>query len=97
MLRRSAPTPHVLEALTHAYRITGSTTYLQIAVRQFAALVEGGAGGVRSRAKFRDSSGAVVQGRGPARSFADTYTSLLLFAGAAAPLGLLDWYEYPGA
>jgi hypothetical protein len=27
--------------------------------------------------------------------FADKYTSILLFAGEAASLGLLDWYEYP--
>ncbi len=93
-LQRSAPTPHALEALTYAYRITGNVEYLRIAVRHFAALTASpveGAGGV----KRIDPSGAVVAGNGGARIFADKYTSLLIFAAEAAPLGLLDWYAYP--
>jgi len=92
-LRRTAPTYHLLEALTHAYRITGDAKYLKIATRQFAAA------GVetfsRERPKYADDSGAVIDGEGGGRPFADKYTSLLLYAGAATPLGLLDWYEYP--
>ncbi len=93
-LQRSAPTPHALEALTYAYRITGDVEYLRIATRHFAALVANpveGAGGV----KRIDPSGAVVTGSGGGRIFADKYTSLLIFAAEAAPLGLLDWYKYP--
>ncbi|MEZ4621448.1 MAG: hypothetical protein R2867_38930 [Caldilineaceae bacterium] len=93
-LQRSAPTPHALEALTYAYRITGNLAYMRIAVRHFAALTANpvdGAGGV----KRIDPSGAVVAGNGGARIFADKYTSLLIFAAEAAPLGLLDWYGYP--
>ncbi len=93
-LQRSAPTPHALEALTHAYRVTGNDEYMRIAVRHFAALAAtpvDGAGGV----KRIDPSGAVVTGNGGARIFADKYTSLLIFASTAAPLGLLDWYAYP--
>ena len=93
-LQRSAPTPHALEALTHAYRITGKKSYLEIATRQFAALMqrplETAGGG-----KYLDTSGAVIQGQGGGRIFADKYSSILLFASEAAPLGLLDWYEYP--
>jgi hypothetical protein len=37
----------------------------------------------------------VVAGNGGARIFADKYTSLLIFAAEATPLGLLDWYGYP--
>jgi hypothetical protein len=33
-------------------------------------------------------------GHGSGRSFENRYISLVLFAGAAAPLGLLGWYEY---
>lgn len=92
-LRRTAPTYHLLEALTHAYRITGDARYLKIATRQFAAAgVETFA---RERPKYADDSGAVIDGEGGGRPFADKYTSLLLYAGAATPLGLLDWYEYP--
>ncbi|MCC6458227.1 MAG: hypothetical protein IT328_24960 [Caldilineaceae bacterium] len=93
-LQRTAPTPHALEALTHAYRITNDDRYLRIAARQFAALAEQpiGAG---PAAKYLDASGAVIAGRGGGRIFADKYISILLFAGAASPAGLLDWYEYP--
>jgi hypothetical protein len=93
-LRIFAPTAHAIEALTHAYRCTGEARYLKIAARQFAAL-EGlpiSAGGGR---KYIDASGAVVRGEGNGRAFAEKYTSLMLFAGEAGPLGLLDWYEYP--
>jgi hypothetical protein len=92
-LRRTAPTYHLLEALTHTYRITGEDHYLKMAARQFAAMGEDV--GVRRRAKYADSSGAVIDGEGGGRIFADKYASILLFAGTATPLGLLDWYEYP--
>ncbi|MBN1814571.1 MAG: hypothetical protein JXA14_22215, partial [Anaerolineae bacterium] len=92
-LRRAAWTYHLLEALTHAYRLTGDAGYLKIATRHFAAMdfsID-----VQRRAKYLDDSGAVVAGDGRARFFADRYASLVLYAGAATPLGLLDWYEYP--
>ena len=92
-LRRTAPTYHLLEALTHTYRITGDDRYLKMAVRQFAAM--GDDVGVQRRAKYVDSSGAVIDGEGGGRIFADKYISVLLFAGAVTPLGMLDWYEYP--
>ncbi|MCJ7548585.1 MAG: hypothetical protein MUQ30_02765, partial [Anaerolineae bacterium] len=92
-LRRTAPTYHLLEALTHTYRITGDDRYLKMAVRQFAAM--GDDVGVQRRAKYVDSSGAVIDGEGGGRIFADKYISVLLFAGAATPLGMLDWYDYP--
>ncbi len=93
-LQTTAPTPHVLEALTYAWRITGDERYLRVAANTFAALtanLEGRQGGP----KFADPSGAVIAGVGGGRIFADKYTSLILYAAAAAPLGLLDWYEYP--
>jgi hypothetical protein len=37
----------------------------------------------------------VISGEGGGRNFADRYTSILLYAGAATPRGLLGWYEYP--
>jgi hypothetical protein len=95
-LRRNAPTAHALEALTYAYRLTHDDRYLKVAARQFAALMEqpiGAEGG----AKYGDLSGAVIRGKGGGRIFADKYTSILLFAGEAARLGLLDWYKYPFA
>ena len=92
-LRRTAPTYHLLEALTHAYRITGDAKYLKVATRQFAAMDFSST--VQPRAKYLDDSGAVIADEGRGRSFADRYTSLLVYAGAATPLGLLDWYEYP--
>jgi hypothetical protein len=48
-----------------------------------------------ARAKYLDDSGAVISGQGGGRIFATLYTSLLVFAAEATPLGLLDWYEYP--
>ena len=93
-LQTTAPTPHALEALTYAWRISGDERYLRVATNTFAALManlEGKEGGP----KFADPSGAVIDGVGGGRIFADKYTSLILYAGAAAPLGLLDWYEYP--
>jgi hypothetical protein len=93
-LRHSAPTPHFLEALTHAYRITGDAEYLKIATRSFAAL-SGQSTVATHTAKFVDDSGAVISGVGGGRIFASTYPSVRLYAGAAAPEGLLDWYEYP--
>jgi hypothetical protein len=92
-LRRSAATFHLLEALTHAYRITGDEEYLKVATRHFAAAdltID-----VQRRPKYLDDSGAVIANEGRGRFFADRYTSLVLYAGAATPLGLLDWYEYP--
>jgi hypothetical protein len=92
-LRRTAPTYHLLEALTYTYRITGDEHYLKVATRQFAAMSQ--ETGTRARPKFADDSGAVIDGEGGGRIFADKYTSLLLYAGAATSAGMLDWYEYP--
>ena len=95
-LKEPHATPHILESLTYAYRITGQEHYLKMATRQFAlmaseeyAVVGGG--------KVVDSSGAVLDTRGWFWSclFAEGYTSHLLYAGAATPKGMLDWYEYP--
>ena len=93
-LQTSAPTPHVLEALTYAWRISGDERYLQVATNTFAALMAN-LEGKENSPKFADPSGAVIDGVGGGRIFADKYTSLILYAGAATPLGLLDWYEYP--
>lgn len=93
-LRRQAPTAHALEALTHAWRITGDARYLKIAARQFMALVESPIASDGGK-KYVDGSGAVIKGVGGGRIFADKYISILLYAGAASSLGLLDWYEYP--
>jgi hypothetical protein len=92
-LRRSAATFHLLEALTHAYRITGDEEYLKIATRHFAAMdfsID-----VQRCPKYLDDSGAVIANDGRGRFFADRYTSIVLYAGIVTPLGLLDWYEYP--
>ena len=93
-LRREAPTAHALEALTHAWCITDDERYLKVAARQFMALVERPIGADGGK-KYVDSGGAVIKGIGGGRIFADKYVSILLYAGAAASLGLLDWYEYP--
>jgi hypothetical protein len=92
-LRRVAPTQHFLEALAHAYRITGEVHYLEAATRQFAAMDKDIP--VRRRAKYVDDSGAVIDNEGGGRIFADKYTSLIIYAGSASSQGLLDWYEYP--
>jgi hypothetical protein len=93
-LRVQAITPHALEALTHAWRISGDDRYLKIATRQFYALAQQPVK-VADTNKWIDPSGAVIRGTGGGRIFADRYLSILLFAGAAASQGLLDWYEYP--
>ncbi len=95
-LRRPAPTVHVIETFTHAYRLTKDRRYLEVAARQFAAFMErfGGGGGGGPRRLIED--GAVIRGHGGGRTFAASYTSLILFADAAAEEGLLDWVEYPG-
>jgi hypothetical protein len=93
-LRRTAPTPHFLEAVTWAYRITGDERYLKVGARQFAALTSQSYAAM-PRAKYADESGALISGEGRACNFADKYVALLFYAGVAAPLGFLDWYEYP--
>ena len=93
-LRRTAPTPHFLEAVTWAYRITGDERYLKVGARQFAALASQSFA-TMPRAKYADESGALISGEGRACNFADKYVALLFYAGVAAPLGFLDWYEYP--
>ena len=93
-LRRSAPTSHLLEALTHAYRFSGDSQYLKIATRVFAALSEGSVEAPRGP-KFIDSSGAVIGNMGGGRVFASTFPSILVYACQAGPEGFLDWYEYP--
>jgi hypothetical protein len=93
-LRRPLSSPHVLETLTHAYRLTGNRRYLQVAARQFFALVESTRIPPAVGKKWV-TQGAVVEGEGEGRPFADKYTSVILFAGAATPEGLLDWFEYP--
>jgi hypothetical protein len=92
-LRHTAPTYHLLEALTYAYRVTGDERYLKVATRQFAAVSQ--QTGTHARPKYADDSGAVIDGEGGGRIFADKYTSLLIYAGAASAAGMLDWYEYP--
>ena len=37
----------------------------------------------------------LIVGQGGGRGFVNMYTSILIFAGEAAKLGLLDWYDYP--
>jgi len=93
-LRRTAPTIHFLEALAHTYRITGESQYLQIATRHFALYAASPPQSSAGR-KFADDSGAVIAGQGGGRVFADKYTSLLIYAAEATPLGMLDWFEYP--
>jgi hypothetical protein len=93
-LRRALPTPHVIESLAYAYRITGNDHYLRMASRMFAAWVDQPLR-LRTRGKYADGSGAVNSGAGRACIFEETYSSILLFAGEAAARGFLDWFEYP--
>ena len=90
----TAPTPHVLDALTYSYRITGERSYLEIAARHLAAMV-GPRTGHPGFVKKIDKSGAIVGSPGDGRTFAENYLSILLFASEAAPLGMLDWLQYP--
>ena len=93
-LQFTNPTMHFVEALAYVYRITGDERYLRVATRQFAAFEESLLSNLVAR-KRADQSGAVVYGEGGGRSFDDKYTSLVLYAGIAAPHGFLDWFEYP--
>ena len=94
-LRRALPSPHVLETLTHAYHLTKNRRYLEVAARQFFELIAASPE-IPAVGKKWTEQGAVVEGYGPSgRPFADKYTSVILFAGAATPEGLLDWFEYP--
>ena len=93
-LRRPAPTVHAIETFTHAYRLTKNRRYLEAAARQFAAFIEGFGGG-RGGPKRLIEDGAVIRGHGGGRTFAASYTSLMLFAEAAVGEGLLDRFEYP--
>jgi len=94
-LRTISPSPHVLELLANAFRISGDESYLKIATRQFAASIDMKSTRGDSGPKRLDESGAVIRGNGGARQFAYSFSSLLLYASAAAPSGYLDWYEYP--
>ncbi len=94
-LQRSSSLPHALEALTHAYRISGREKYLKIALRQFASMVEFSPASGAGMDKRPDASGAVLIGKGRSCLFAQGYTSMIVFAGEASARGMLDWYEYP--
>ena len=94
-LRRPAPTVHAIEALTHAYRLSGNDNYLKLALRQFDALLAQGIGSNRRGPKRVDDDGAVIRGSGGGRIFATSYTSLITFVASAQRAGLLDTYEYP--
>jgi hypothetical protein len=93
-LQFSNPTMHFVEALAHAYRISGDERYLKVAARQFAAFDESLKSNLVAPKRI-DESGAVIYGEGGGRTFDDKYTSLVVFAAAATPAGYLDWYEYP--
>ena len=94
-LRRPLPSPHVLETLTHAYRLTGNTRYLKVAARQFFEMVETNEQVPAVGKKWTEQGAVVESGSLSGRPFADKYTSVILFAGAATPEGMLDWFEYP--
>ena len=95
-LRRPAPTVHMVEALTHAYHLTGDSDYLKLALRQFDAILARETGSNRHGPKRVDDDGAVMRGSGGGRIFATSYTSLIAFVASAQRAGLLDMYEYPG-
>jgi hypothetical protein len=94
-LRTISPSPHVLELMANAYRISGNDRYLGIATRQFAVMMDMPSTRPDQGPKRIDESGAVIRGKGGARKFAYTFSSLILYASAASPGGYLDWYEYP--
>jgi len=93
-LRLPHTSPHALELLAHAYRLTGRETYLKVATRQFAVLAERPPR-VASGPKVLDPSGALISGHGNGRSFAYSYEPTIIYAAQATEKGLLDWYEYP--
>ena len=94
-LRIPAPTLHAVEALAHAFRLTGERRYLEVAARQFAAYTEGAVGGRGGPKRYIEKDRAVVQGEGDGRGFASTYPSIILFASAASPEGMLEAFEFP--
>jgi hypothetical protein len=94
-LRRSLPSPHVLEMLTHAYNLTGNRRYLEVASRQFFETIAMSEAVPAVGKKYVTQGGVVESGSASGRNFEDRYASIILFAGAATPLGLLDWFEYP--
>jgi len=93
-LRVPAPTMHAIEGLAHAFRLTGERRYLEVAARQFEAFLEGGVAGRGGPKRYLERDRAVVHGNGNGRGFASTYTSVILFASAAGPEGMLDQFEY---
>ena len=95
-LRRHAPTMHAIEALTHAYQLSGDNRYLHAALVQFDALLHHPVGASRRGPKRLDEDGAVIRGTGGGRIFASSYTSLITFVASAQRAGLLTTYEYPG-
>jgi hypothetical protein len=94
-LRRSAPTVHAIEALTHAYRFSGEKRFLRAALRQFAAYFDRSLSRGAAGVKRPGEDGAVIQGSGGGREFAASYPSLITFIAAAAKEELLGIYEYP--
>jgi hypothetical protein len=95
-LRRPFAPPQVLQLLTHAWRITGDIRYLQVGVRQLAHALRQPAP-ARDFVKRADPCGAILLGASSSSgaTFAFNYPGLAAFAGAARPLGLLAWLEYP--
>ena len=93
-LKRPHLDHHVLESLAYAYRFTGNKRYLQVAARQFAAMLDNGenGGGMVKRKRIEDN--AVIYGEGDGRGFAWCYTSLVIFSTVAGREGVLDQFEY---
>jgi len=94
-LRRPAPTVHAVEALAHAYRLSGEHRFLEAALRQFVAYFDQPSSYRAVGAKRPDEDGAVIQGTGGGREFAASYTSLITFIASAVREGLLADFEYP--
>lgn len=79
-----APMPMLVEALTHAWRLTRRRRYLRLAAVQFAALAQADIfslnTGFSSGKRLDPDSGAVLLGEGDARRFAMTAVSYLVYA-----------------
>ena len=82
-LRRPAPTVHAVEALTHAYRLSGERRFLEAALRQFVAYIARPLSYSEVGTKRPDEDGAIIQGCGSGREFAASYTSLITFIASA--------------
>jgi len=100
-LQGRSATPHLLETLAYAYRLSGDQRYLKIGFHQLQYMLDRGLvslarGGLLGRKEIRGDS--IVKGygaaEGPGFAFASSFIPLVTFYCVASETGLMNTIDY---